>query len=93
MEKPKELVIPLINKNRWYRQDAERRDKSSEDKPRDPSLEERDTVESQAVKELIEGVGVDYYSFCSLWLFQNLVKCLLGDILGHSFSNKKLPES
>ncbi len=68
MEKPRELVIPLINKNRWYRQDAERGDKSSEDKPRDPPLEEQDTVESQAVKELIEGGLVDYYSFCSLWL-------------------------
>uniref|UniRef100_A0A672TDE1 G-patch domain and KOW motifs-containing protein n=1 Tax=Sinocyclocheilus grahami TaxID=75366 RepID=A0A672TDE1_SINGR len=53
VEKPKELVIPLIHKNRWYRQDAEREDKS-----RDPSQQEQeqeqDTVESQAVKELIE---------------------------------------
>uniref|UniRef100_A0A672S0C1 G-patch domain and KOW motifs-containing protein n=1 Tax=Sinocyclocheilus grahami TaxID=75366 RepID=A0A672S0C1_SINGR len=53
VEKPKELVIPLIHKNRWYRQDAERGDKS-----RDPSQQEQeqeqDTVESQAVKELIE---------------------------------------
>uniref|UniRef100_A0A673GEP9 G-patch domain and KOW motifs-containing protein n=1 Tax=Sinocyclocheilus rhinocerous TaxID=307959 RepID=A0A673GEP9_9TELE len=39
VEKPKELVIPLIHKNRWYR---------------DPSQQEQDTVESQAVKELIE---------------------------------------
>uniref|UniRef100_A0A673J8X9 G-patch domain and KOW motifs-containing protein n=1 Tax=Sinocyclocheilus rhinocerous TaxID=307959 RepID=A0A673J8X9_9TELE len=54
VEKPKELVIPLIHKNRWYRQDAERGDKSSEDKSRDPSQQEQDTVESQAVKELIE---------------------------------------
>ncbi|XP_016335440.1 G patch domain and KOW motifs-containing protein [Sinocyclocheilus anshuiensis] len=54
VEKPKELVIPLIHKNRWYRQDAERDDKSSEDKSRDPSQQEQDTVESQAVKELIE---------------------------------------
>uniref|UniRef100_A0A673GL65 G-patch domain and KOW motifs-containing protein n=1 Tax=Sinocyclocheilus rhinocerous TaxID=307959 RepID=A0A673GL65_9TELE len=54
VEKPKELVIPLIHKNRWYRQDAEREDKSREDKSRDPSQQEQDTVESQAVKELIE---------------------------------------
>uniref|UniRef100_A0A8C2E5U3 G-patch domain and KOW motifs-containing protein n=1 Tax=Cyprinus carpio TaxID=7962 RepID=A0A8C2E5U3_CYPCA len=56
VEKPKELVIPLIHKNRWYRQDAERGDKSSGDpsQSRDPSQQERDTVESQAVKELIE---------------------------------------
>ncbi|XP_051758798.1 G-patch domain and KOW motifs-containing protein [Ctenopharyngodon idella] len=54
VEKPKELVIPLIHKNRWYRQDAERGDKSSEDKTKDPPQEVQDTVESQAVKELIE---------------------------------------
>uniref|UniRef100_A0A8C1D5M3 G-patch domain and KOW motifs-containing protein n=1 Tax=Cyprinus carpio carpio TaxID=630221 RepID=A0A8C1D5M3_CYPCA len=50
VEKPKELVIPLIHKNRWYRQDAERGDKSSGD----TSQQEQDTVETQAVKELIE---------------------------------------
>uniref|UniRef100_A0A8C1PS91 G-patch domain and KOW motifs-containing protein n=1 Tax=Cyprinus carpio TaxID=7962 RepID=A0A8C1PS91_CYPCA len=38
VEKPKELVIPLIHKNRCG----------------DPSQQEQDTVESQAVKELIE---------------------------------------
>ncbi|KAG1951003.1 G-patch domain and KOW motifs-containing protein [Pimephales promelas] len=54
VEKPKELIIPLIHKNRWYRQDAERGEKSSDDKTKDPSREEQDTVESQAVKELIE---------------------------------------
>jgi len=66
VEKPKELIIPLIHKNRWYRQDAERGEKSSDDKTKDPSREEQDTVESQAVKELIEGVLV-YYSFS--WVF------------------------
>lgn len=54
MEKPKELIIPLIHKNRWYREDAERGDKSSKEESTDPPQE--DTVESQAVKELIEGV-------------------------------------
>lgn len=72
VEKPKELVIPLIHKNRWYRQDAERGDKSGEDKTKDKTKDssqgEQDTVESQAVKELIEGVWVDYFSFCRLWL-------------------------
>lgn len=68
VEKPKELVIPLIHKNRWYRQDADRGDNSSEDKSGDPSQQAQDTVESLAVKELIEGVLIDYYSFFSLWL-------------------------
>ncbi|KTF91317.1 hypothetical protein cypCar_00012576 [Cyprinus carpio] len=54
VEKPKELIIPLIHKNRWYRQDADRGDNSSEDKSGDPSQEQQDTVESLAVKELIE---------------------------------------
>lgn len=54
MEKATELIIPLIHKNRWYREDAERREKISQEKSTDPSQE--DTVESQAVKELIEGV-------------------------------------
>lgn len=87
VEKPKELVIPLIHKNRWYRQDAERGDKS-EDKSRDPSLEKKqDTVESQAVKELIEGVLVDHYSFCRLRLcFKTYQDVYLGDILGHSIT-------
>jgi len=66
VEKPKELIIPLIHKNRWYRHDAERGEKSSDDKTKDPSREEQDTVESQAVKELIEGVLL-YYSFS--WFF------------------------
>ncbi|KAA0713769.1 G-patch domain and KOW motifs-containing protein [Triplophysa tibetana] len=52
VEKPKELIIPLIHKNRWYREDAERGDKSSKEESTAPSQE--DTVESQAVKELIE---------------------------------------
>ncbi|TRY62229.1 hypothetical protein DNTS_024369 [Danionella cerebrum] len=54
VEKPKELIIPLIHKNRWYHQDAEREEKPSEKVARDPSSEEKETVESQAVKELIE---------------------------------------
>ncbi|NP_001007208.1 G-patch domain and KOW motifs-containing protein [Danio rerio] len=54
VEKPKELIIPLIHKNRWYRQDAERADKTSEEKTEEPSQVKQDTVESQAVKELIE---------------------------------------
>ncbi|XP_065103543.1 G-patch domain and KOW motifs-containing protein [Paramisgurnus dabryanus] len=52
VEKPKELIIPLIHKNRWYREDAERGDKSSGEKSTDQTGQ--DTVESQAVKELIE---------------------------------------
>ncbi|XP_051525840.1 G-patch domain and KOW motifs-containing protein-like [Myxocyprinus asiaticus] len=53
VEKPKELIIPLIHKNRWNRLDAGKEDKSSEGKTKDPS-QEVDMVESQAVKELIE---------------------------------------
>lgn len=49
-EKPKELIIPLIQKNRWHKPDqaAQKEGKPVETKP------ECDSVESQAVKELIE---------------------------------------
>ncbi|XP_010774690.1 G-patch domain and KOW motifs-containing protein, partial [Notothenia coriiceps] len=56
-EKPKELIIPLIQKNRWHH----RADRAA---PSEPSVAteaktqeaapENDSVESQAVKELIE---------------------------------------
>ncbi|XP_006625509.1 G-patch domain and KOW motifs-containing protein isoform X2 [Lepisosteus oculatus] len=50
-EKPKELVIPLIHKNRWYKGEGASRT-ASETCPQPPR--EEDAVESQAVKELIE---------------------------------------
>ncbi|XP_030641044.1 G-patch domain and KOW motifs-containing protein [Chanos chanos] len=52
VEKPKELIIPLINKNRWYRPDGVKQGEK-EDNSKFP-LEEQDSVESQAVRELIE---------------------------------------
>lgn len=51
VEKPKELIIPLIQKNRWYRHERVKQ----EDGKEAPS-EQHDSVESQAIKELIEGV-------------------------------------
>ncbi|MBN3312502.1 GPKOW protein, partial [Atractosteus spatula] len=51
VEKPKELVIPLIHKNRWYKGEGASRT-ASETCPQPPR--EEDAVESQAVKELIE---------------------------------------
>ncbi|KAM6925586.1 G-patch domain and KOW motifs-containing protein [Xenentodon cancila] len=50
IEKPKELIIPLIQKNRWHRpaQSAGSEDTTAE------QGEGHDSVESQAVKELIE---------------------------------------
>lgn len=54
MEKPTELIIPLIRKNRWYKDDARPNDK--EDSKNNAAEQEEDSVESQAVKELIEGM-------------------------------------
>ncbi|KAG5282279.1 hypothetical protein AALO_G00054240 [Alosa alosa] len=51
-EKPTELIIPLIRKNRWYKDDAKPGEK--EDSKENSALGEEDTVESLAVKELIE---------------------------------------
>ncbi|KAK3566059.1 hypothetical protein QTP86_025243 [Hemibagrus guttatus] len=50
VEKPKELIIPLIQKNRWYRHEAVKQ----EDGKEAPTGEQQDSVESQAIKELIE---------------------------------------
>uniref|UniRef100_A0A3Q0RNI8 G-patch domain and KOW motifs-containing protein n=1 Tax=Amphilophus citrinellus TaxID=61819 RepID=A0A3Q0RNI8_AMPCI len=49
-EKPKELIIPLIQKNRWHRagQNSENGGKIQD------TTQDNDSVESQAVKELIE---------------------------------------
>ncbi|KAJ3586678.1 hypothetical protein NHX12_013074 [Muraenolepis orangiensis] len=53
-DKPKELIIPLIQKNRWCdRRDNATRDDKNEAKPLLGPPED-DSVESQAVKELIE---------------------------------------
>ncbi|KAK2840786.1 hypothetical protein Q7C36_012365 [Tachysurus vachellii] len=50
VEKPKELIIPLIQKNRWYRHEGVKQ----EDGKESPSGQQQDSVESQAIKELIE---------------------------------------
>lgn len=58
-EKPKELIIPLIQKNRWHKSDqvavaaAQTEEKSS--KPQE-ATQDADSVDSQAVRELIEGM-------------------------------------
>ncbi|XP_069560388.1 G-patch domain and KOW motifs-containing protein [Brachyistius frenatus] len=52
-EKPKELVIPLIQKNRWHRPDRAGHSAGNEGKSPEKS-QDNDSVESQAVKELIE---------------------------------------
>ncbi|KAK2897324.1 G-patch domain and KOW motifs-containing protein [Channa argus] len=50
-EKPKELIIPLIQKNRWHRLD---RAAQCEGTKTQETTQDGDSVESQAVKELIE---------------------------------------
>ncbi|XP_054464930.1 G-patch domain and KOW motifs-containing protein [Anoplopoma fimbria] len=52
-EKPKELIIPLIQKNRWHRLDRAVQGEASEGKAA-KTTQDNDSVESQAVKELIE---------------------------------------
>uniref|UniRef100_A0A3B1JPX3 G-patch domain and KOW motifs-containing protein n=1 Tax=Astyanax mexicanus TaxID=7994 RepID=A0A3B1JPX3_ASTMX len=54
VEKPSELIIPLIQKNRWYREEGGGK-KNDKGPNKDISASEnQDSVESQAVKELIE---------------------------------------
>ncbi|KAK2851745.1 hypothetical protein Q5P01_008021 [Channa striata] len=50
-EKPKELIIPLIQKNRWHRAD---RGGEGEAAKTQESIQDSDSVDAQAVKELIE---------------------------------------
>ena len=71
VEKPTELIIPLIRKNRWYKQDDAK--PSENDSKENPAVQEQDSVESQAVKELIEG-ELPYF-FSPVWghFIQNLV--------------------
>ncbi|XP_049436837.1 G-patch domain and KOW motifs-containing protein [Epinephelus fuscoguttatus] len=52
-EKPKELIIPLIQKNRWHKADRAGHSEASGGKTQERS-QDNDSVESQAVKELIE---------------------------------------
>ncbi|XP_072222480.1 G-patch domain and KOW motifs-containing protein isoform X1 [Leuresthes tenuis] len=52
-EKPKELIIPLIQKNRWHKPDRAGQTANSEGKAQGTG-QHNDSVESQAVKELIE---------------------------------------
>ncbi|XP_060930801.1 G-patch domain and KOW motifs-containing protein [Limanda limanda] len=59
-EKTKELIIPLIQKNRWHRPDRAAQSEESGVKPEESGTKteetsgEKDSVESLAVKELIE---------------------------------------
>lgn len=55
MEKQKELIIPLIKRNRWYKEEEGKQGDKGDSKGHSPS-EKQDAVESQAVKELIEGM-------------------------------------
>ncbi|XP_041859814.1 G-patch domain and KOW motifs-containing protein [Melanotaenia boesemani] len=52
IDKPKELIIPLIQKNRWYKPD--RASNSLGHEETQGKRQDNDSVESQAVKELIE---------------------------------------
>lgn len=57
VEKPKELIIPLIQKNRWKTNEGVKQ-KDGKEAPSD----QQDSVESQAIKELIEGFFSYYYT-------------------------------
>ncbi|TKS76868.1 G patch domain and KOW motifs-containing protein [Collichthys lucidus] len=52
-EKPKELIIPLIQKNRWHKTDRAGQSEKSGGKTQE-TAQDNDSVDSQAVKELIE---------------------------------------
>ncbi|XP_068605940.1 G-patch domain and KOW motifs-containing protein [Brachionichthys hirsutus] len=53
VEKPKELIIPLIQKNRWHKPDPAGHSEGSGGKAQEQT-QDGDSVDSQAVKELIE---------------------------------------
>uniref|UniRef100_UPI0037E9C8E8 G-patch domain and KOW motifs-containing protein n=1 Tax=Semicossyphus pulcher TaxID=241346 RepID=UPI0037E9C8E8 len=52
-EKPKELIIPLIQKNRWHKPERVGQHEGSGGKTQE-TTQDNDSVDSQAVKELIE---------------------------------------
>uniref|UniRef100_A0A8C6SXZ5 G-patch domain and KOW motifs-containing protein n=1 Tax=Neogobius melanostomus TaxID=47308 RepID=A0A8C6SXZ5_9GOBI len=52
-EKPKELIIPLIQKNRWHKLDSAAQNEAKIGKA-EATIQESDSMVSQAVKELIE---------------------------------------
>ncbi|KAG9270357.1 G patch domain and KOW motifs-containing protein [Astyanax mexicanus] len=54
VEKPSELIIPLIQKNRWYREEGGGKKNDKGPNKNISASENQDSVESQAVKELIE---------------------------------------
>lgn len=53
-EKSKELVIPLIRKNRWVPSESQDNSETSGEKKAETSADS-ESVDAQAVKELIEG--------------------------------------
>lgn len=53
-EKSKELIIPLIRKNRWVQSESQHNNETSGEKTTETSAES-ESVDAQAVKELIEG--------------------------------------
>lgn len=57
-EKPRELIIPLIQKNRWLNEDSQGNSETSEGKAKE-TTGDNDSVDSQAVKELIEGENTE----------------------------------
>ncbi|XP_028266154.1 G-patch domain and KOW motifs-containing protein [Parambassis ranga] len=52
-EKPKELIIPLIQKNRWHKPDQKGQNAGNGHKTED-ATQDNESVECQAVRELIE---------------------------------------
>lgn len=57
-EKPKELIIPLIQKNRWLSEDSQGNSETSEGKAKE-TTGDNESVDSLAVKELIEGENTE----------------------------------
>lgn len=56
-EKSKELIIPLIRKNRWVQPESQDNSETSGEKTTETSADS-ESVDAQAVKELIEGEGM-----------------------------------
>lgn len=64
-EKSKELVIPLIQKNRWVKPDSQGSGETSENKQAETAAD-GDSVDAQAVKELIEGEDTTFLPVMTL---------------------------
>lgn len=67
-EKSKDLIIPLIRKNRWVQLESQDNRETSGEKTTETSANS-ESVDAQAVKELIEGENTGLWVNSSFFLY------------------------